>query len=88
MSSGKLRAKATLNPPLSPPQVIIKAVFFSNFLNKDKKAIGILTPIPLDITTRTITSSEIAINGIWKDSKITIISKYCVNNENNILKKL
>ena len=35
---------------------------------------GILTPIPLDITTSTITNSEIAINGIWKDSKITMIS--------------
>ena len=61
MSSGRFNAKATLNPPLSPPQVMIKAVFFSNFLNSDKKAMGMLTPIPLDNTTKTMTKREMVI---------------------------
>ena len=54
---------------------MINAVFFSNFLNSDKNAIGILTPIPLDKTTKIITRKEIVMNGNWKDSKIIMISR-------------
>ena len=74
MESGRLSAKATLRPPLSPPHVMIKAVFFSNFLNKDKKAMGILTPIPLETTTKIMTKNEMEMKGSWNDSKTIMIS--------------
>ena len=54
MSSGKLRARAILSPPLKPPHVIILAVFSSKSLNRDSIAIGIDTPIYLERTTRNI----------------------------------
>ena len=50
MSSGKLRARAILSPPLKPPHVIILAVFSSKSLNRDSIAIGTDTPIYLERT--------------------------------------
>ena len=50
IESGKFKAKATLNPPLKPPQVIIKAVFFSKDFLIERSKIGSFTPINLDKT--------------------------------------
>ena len=58
MSSGKLRARAILSPPLKPPHVIILAVFSSKFLNRDSITTGIDTPIYLERTTRNIVITD------------------------------
>ena len=58
ISSGRLRARAILSPPLKPPQVIILAVFSSKSLNLERKTIGTDTPMYLDRTTKTIVITD------------------------------
>ncbi len=75
IESGKFKAKATLNPPLKPPQVIIKAVFFSKDFLIERSKIGSFTPINLDKTQINIIKIEMNKYETSNDSNIKIISK-------------